>query len=272
MFLSLLQYCLRHHRYAEFDQIIIIIICPCLPSEAFGTDGSSIWFSLISMKVAWLLYRQPSYILCRSKLNELNLKRNLSWLNPVWSIMSLIMSLKGPFQPSSLPSKVSARLFNAQVRCRKSWRMRPVLVRAGRGRWQLSSYRPWLICTACRWDQRLPILMICRVHCWQIVSAVNPDMTWRLTKTLEPSCRASSIAVAPLPELDLNMQVAHMDIKPENIMVSPCGTLKLGDMGLAWPKRRGLVTEPLGTPLYMAPEIREGLPYSGEGGRCLVHW
>ena len=89
-------------------------------------------------------------------------------------------------------------------------------------------------------------------------------MTGRRTKTLEPSCRASSIAVAPRRELDLNMQVAHMDIKPENILVSPCGTLKLGDMGLAWPRRRGLVTEPLGTPLYMAPEIGEGLPYSGE--------
>ena len=55
--------------------------------------------------------------------------------------------------------------------------------------------------------------------------------------------------------------IAHRDIKPENVLMEskdPNNTvLKITDFGFAqaYDPKSGLMTEKLGSPLYMAPEI-----------------
>jgi serine/threonine-protein kinase len=56
--------------------------------------------------------------------------------------------------------------------------------------------------------------------------------------------------------------IVHRDLKPSNVMVTPSGTAKLADFGLAkhvgGTRDGGLV----GTPYFMAPELFEGTPAS----------
>ena len=50
--------------------------------------------------------------------------------------------------------------------------------------------------------------------------------------------------------------VLHRDVKPENVLVAPDGTVKLFDFGLAWAQGEGFGEQSvlMGTPYYMAPE------------------
>ncbi|XP_049518866.1 membrane-associated tyrosine- and threonine-specific cdc2-inhibitory kinase [Dermacentor silvarum] len=53
--------------------------------------------------------------------------------------------------------------------------------------------------------------------------------------------------------------LAHMDIKPENIFISKDGYYKLGDFGLVLDLKRDDPSDPLdGDPCYLAPELMEG--------------
>ena len=60
--------------------------------------------------------------------------------------------------------------------------------------------------------------------------------------------------------------VVHRDVKPENIMLTPSGEVKVTDFGLARIAREGEALDltrigiTLGTPLYMSPEQVEGKP------------
>ena len=61
--------------------------------------------------------------------------------------------------------------------------------------------------------------------------------------------------------------IAHRDIKPENILLASRDSdkieLKITDFGFAkcYDPQEGGLTETLGSPLYMAPEIIKKLPY-----------
>ena len=57
--------------------------------------------------------------------------------------------------------------------------------------------------------------------------------------------------------------MAHRDLKLENIMFTNDGTIKLVDFGFAVQKQIDCLKSYRGTFTYMAPEIKEGLTYSG---------
>jgi serine/threonine kinase 33 len=64
--------------------------------------------------------------------------------------------------------------------------------------------------------------------------------------------------------------VVHRDIKPENILLQtndPLNlfNLKLSDFGLVtWVDNCTMMEHVVGTPMYMAPEILQSLPYSAQ--------
>lgn len=58
--------------------------------------------------------------------------------------------------------------------------------------------------------------------------------------------------------------VVHGDVKPENVMLSGNGTVKIGDFGQSqFFGRRDVFNRTLGTPAYLAPEVCAGESYRG---------
>ena len=62
-----------------------------------------------------------------------------------------------------------------------------------------------------------------------------------------------------------SLNISHRDLKLENILIDNDFNLKVADFGFAtFKKGGGLLNSYRGTQTYMAPEIKEGKPYSGE--------
>lgn len=70
--------------------------------------------------------------------------------------------------------------------------------------------------------------------------------------------------IAGLEYLHKN-QIAHRDIKPDNLMLDKDYCIKIGDFGCAakYPNSRHLFTSPAGTSKYFPPEVNSKLPYEG---------
>ena len=60
-----------------------------------------------------------------------------------------------------------------------------------------------------------------------------------------------------------NQGIVHRDLKAENIMIDDQMNIKILDFGFASYQNNDELTSYLGTPAYMAPEIRKGLEYKG---------
>lgn len=64
-----------------------------------------------------------------------------------------------------------------------------------------------------------------------------------------------------------SLNVAHRDLKPQNILVDKFGRIKICDFGLSKLFEKGdnnLTKTPCGSPCYVSPECISGLPYNGE--------
>jgi serine/threonine protein kinase len=58
-------------------------------------------------------------------------------------------------------------------------------------------------------------------------------------------------------------QVAHLDIKPDNLLLCEEGEIKLCDFGVSRNLTADMIKDQIGTPAYMAPEIHQRLPFVG---------
>jgi serine/threonine protein kinase len=58
-------------------------------------------------------------------------------------------------------------------------------------------------------------------------------------------------------------QILHRDLKPMNLLLDANANIKICDFGLSCVKeKREVVTESVGSPFWMAPEVLMGKPYN----------
>ena len=55
-----------------------------------------------------------------------------------------------------------------------------------------------------------------------------------------------------------SQNIIHRDIKPANIMFDASGEIKLIDFGVSKVSEHGHETRPIGSPIFMAPEVFDG--------------
>jgi len=57
--------------------------------------------------------------------------------------------------------------------------------------------------------------------------------------------------------------IAHRDLKPQNVLLTEAGRVKIADLGQARHFRKAAVTAAVGTAAYMPPEVRAGVRMAG---------
>ena len=89
------------------------------------------------------------------------------------------------------------------------------------------------------------------------------DLGSRLSRGLPVDCRKLAEELLDAVAHIHAVGIIHRDIKPHNIVITPDGTAKLIDFGIALPRDATSLTQTgliLGTRRYAAPEVMEGLP------------
>lgn len=96
------------------------------------------------------------------------------------------------------------------------------------------------------------------------VVSTSPSSSSSVTETLgveRSVCFAKQIASGG--EYLHGLNITHRDIKPDNLLLSTAGEIKIGDLGLAKVLAESGTLTMCGTPSYMAPEIFSGHYHAG---------
>lgn len=102
--------------------------------------------------------------------------------------------------------------------------------------------------------------------CYLILELVDgASLRDRMRGSPLPASEGFSVMAGVLSALDHahRHSVVHLDVKPENVLISHSGEVKVTDFGIAsWPRRSGPAGLPttFGTPQYMSPEQARGGP------------
>ena len=99
---------------------------------------------------------------------------------------------------------------------------------------------------------------------WNIY--IKMELLTPLTSRLEEDMSQEEVIKVGLDlctalEMCAKYGILHRDIKPQNIFISPTGSYKLGDFGIAKTAERITWGTQVGTHRYMAPEVFNNQPY-----------